>query len=46
MMGQKVFDQLYGDTHVTIPTTNLTPGTYAVTVTTSDNRVTKQVIVK
>jgi hypothetical protein len=46
MMGQKVFDQLYGDTHVTIPTTNLTPGTYAVKVTTTDGTTTKQVVVK
>lgn len=46
MMGQKVFDQLYGDTHVTISTSNLAPGTYAVRVTTTDGTTTKQVIVK
>ena len=46
MMGQRVFDNFYGDTHVIIPTSNLAPGTYAVTVTSHDTRVTKQVIVK
>ena len=46
MMGQRVFDNFYGDTHVIIPTTNLAPGTYAVTVTTHNTRVTKQVVIK
>ena len=46
MMGQRVFDSFYGDTHVIVPTTNLAPGTYAVTVTSHDTRVTKQVVIK
>ena len=46
MMGQRVFDQLYGDTHVTIPTSGMAPGTYAVTVHTTDGKVTKQVVIK
>ena len=46
MMGQKVFDQLYGDSHAVISTTGFAPGTYSVTVTTHERRVTKQVIVK
>ena len=46
MMGQKVFDQLYGDSHVVISTTDFAPGTYSVTVTTHERRITKQVIVK
>ena len=46
MMGQRVFDNFYGDTHVIIPTSNLAPGTYAVTVTSHDTRVTKQVVIK
>ena len=46
MMGQRVFDQFYGDTHVTIPTSGMAPGTYAVTVYTTDGKVTKQVVIK
>ena len=46
MMGQRVFDQFYGDTHVTIPTSGMAPGTYAVTVHTTDGKVTKQVVIK
>ena len=46
MMGQLVFDSFYGDTHVLIPTSNLTPGTYAVKVTTNGGTTTKQVIIK
>ena len=46
MMGQRVFDSFYGDTHVIIPTSNLAPGTYAVTVTSHDTRVTKQVVIR
>ena len=46
MMGQKVFDKLYDDSHVTIPTNGFNPGTYAVTVTSSNGTVTKQVIVR
>jgi len=46
MMGQKVFDKLFGDTHVTINTHDFAPGNYSVTVTTHNNRVTKQVIVR
>ena len=46
MMGQLVFDQLYGDSHVVIPTNSFAPGTYAVKVTTTDGSVTKQVVVK
>ena len=46
MSGQRVFDRPYGDAHVIIPTSGLAPGTYAVTVTTRDTRVTRQVIIK
>ena len=46
MLGQKVFDQVYGDNHVIISTSGLTPGNYAVTVYTSGEKVTKQVIIK
>lgn len=46
IMGQKVFDGYYNDTHVVIPTIDMAPGTYAVTVTSNGNQVTKQVIVK
>ena len=46
MMGQKVFDSYYNDTHVVISTQDLAPGTYAVTVTSNGIQVTKQVIVE
>ena len=46
MLGQKVFDSFYGDSHVLISTNGMAPGTYAVTVYTSGEKVTKQVIVK
>lgn len=46
MMGQLVFEQLYSDSHVTIPTSGMAPGTYAVKVTATSGTVTKQVIVR
>ena len=46
MMGQKVFDGYYNDTHVVIPTIDMAPGTYAVTVTCNGTQATKKVIVK
>lgn len=46
MMGQLVFDQLCGDSHLVIPTNGFAPGTYAVKVTTTDGTMTKQVVVK
>ena len=46
MMGQLVFEQNYNDSHVTIPTTGMAPGTYAVKVTATNGITTKQVIVK
>ena len=46
MMGQLVFEQNYNDAHVIIPTNGMTPGSYAVVVSTRDSRVTKQVIVR
>lgn len=46
MMGQLVFDQLCGDSHLVIPTNGFAPGTYAVKVTTTDGTITKQVVVK
>ena len=46
IMGQRVFDQFYGDSHVLISTSNLAPGTYAVKVTTNGATTTKQVIIK
>ena len=46
MLGQRVFDQFYGDSHVLIPTSGMTPGTYAVKVTTTEGTITKQVVVK
>ena len=46
MMGQLVFEQFYNDAHVTIPTSGMAPGSYAVKVTATSGTVTKQVIVK
>jgi hypothetical protein len=46
MMGQKVFDKLYGDNHVVVPTSGMAPGSYAVKVTTTNGTTTKQVVVK
>jgi hypothetical protein len=46
MMGQMVFEGSYGDSHVVISTNGFAPGTYAVTVYSTDQKVTKQVIVR
>lgn len=46
MLGQKVFDKLYGDSYMVIPTSGMAPGTYAVKVTTTTGTTTKQVVVK
>ncbi len=46
MMGQIVFEQNYNDSQVTIPTTGMAPGTYAVKVTATNGTTTKQVIVR
>ena len=46
MMGQLVFEQFYNDSYVTIPTSGMAPGTYAVKVTATSGTVTKQVIVR
>lgn len=46
MVGQKVFDSFYGDSHVVISTNGFAPGTYAVTVYSNNQMVTKQVVVK
>jgi hypothetical protein len=46
MMGQKVFENNYCDHHVVIPTSNLAPGTYAVTVYSNEHKFTKQVIIR
>lgn len=46
MMGQLVFEQNYNDSHITIPTTGMAPGSYAVKVTATSGTTTKQVIVK
>ena len=46
IMGQKVFDKFYDDSHIVIPTNGIAPGTYAVTVYTSGEKVTQQVIIK
>ena len=46
MMGQLVFEQLYSDSQVTIPTSGMASGTYAVKVTATSGTVTKQVIVR
>ena len=46
MMGQLVFEQNYNDSQVTISTSGMAPGTYAVKVTATNGTVTKQVIVK
>lgn len=46
MMGQIVFEQNYNDSQVTIPTSGMTPGTYAVKVTATNGTTTKQVIVR
>jgi hypothetical protein len=45
LLGQCVFSQSYGDTHVIIPTTDFTPGIYAVAVTTRNDRFTKKVMI-
>ena len=46
MMGQIVFEQNYNDSQVTIPTSGMAPGTYAVKVTATNGTTTKQVIVR
>ena len=46
MLGQKVFDGFYGDSHVVISTNGMAPGTYVVTVTSNGTQITKQVVVK
>ena len=46
MMGQLVFEQFYSDSQITIPTSGMAPGTYAVKVTATSGTVTKQVIVR
>lgn len=46
MMGQLVFEQFCNDSHVTISTSGMAPGTYAVKVTATNGTVTKQVVVK
>lgn len=46
MLGQKVFDCAYRDSHVAIPTSGMVAGTYLVTVTTNGTQVTKKVIVR
>jgi hypothetical protein len=46
MMGQKVFDGFYGDSHVVISTDGMAPGTYVVTVTSNGTQITKQVVIK
>jgi hypothetical protein len=46
MMGQKVFDSYYGDSHVVISTDGMAPGTYVVTVTSNGTQITKQVVIK
>jgi hypothetical protein len=46
MMGQKVFDSFYSDSHVVIPTDGMAPGTYVVTVTSNGAQITKQVVIK
>ena len=46
MMGQLVFEQLYSDSHVTIPTSGMAPGSYAVKVTATNGTITKQVIIR
>lgn len=46
MLGQKVFGQFYGSSHVEISTSGFAPGTYTVTVHTSGGKTTKQLIIK
>lgn len=46
MMGQRVFDSFYHDTHVVIPTRDMAPGTYMVTVTSTQGVTTKKVILR
>lgn len=46
MMGRRVFDSFYHDTHVVIPTNGFAPGTYMVTVTTTQGKTTKKVILR
>ncbi len=46
LLGQRVFYGSYNDTHVVIPTNGMAPGTYMVTVTSTQGRTTKKVILK
>lgn len=46
LLGQRVFDSSYNDTHVVIPTNGMAPGTYLVTVTSTQGRTTKKVILR
>ncbi len=46
MMGQRVFDRFYNDTHVVISTRDMAPGTYMVTVTSTKGVTTKKVILR
>lgn len=46
MMGQRVFDSFYHDTHVVISTRDMAPGTYMVTVTSTQGVTTKKVILR
>lgn len=46
MLGQQVFGQCYGDNHVVISTTGMSPGSYVVKVTTTSGSTSKQVIIK
>lgn len=46
MMGQLVFEQMYNDSHVVIPTSGMAPGNYAVKVTATNGTVTKQVVIR
>lgn len=46
MAGQKVLDNTCNDSHVVIPTSNLTAGTYLVTVTTNSGKTSKKVIIR
>lgn len=46
MAGQKVLDNTCNDSHVVIPTSNFTAGTYLVTVTINSGKTTRKVIIQ
>ena len=46
IMGQKIFNKVYGDNKVVIPTSNISSGTYVVKVTTTQGVSTQKVVIQ